>query len=433
MLRAAPALGAFAGLAAAALQFAGALKSAPPLAALPFDLTLLAALVLLALLPLLLAARRWEVATGLAWPLLGSGALWCWWVVAAAWSPWSAGAGDRLPDIILVGPIMLAAGMLVGGDPDARRVLCHAVIALGLFVGASIAIGLATDAVVLGGKVGRDPLRVRVQYQVAGLAIACAAGLTALRVVAARGWCGRLCWLALLGALAAAVLLPGGRAAFLALGAVVALAPALRLMLEGRVGAALGWLALIAMGGVAALAVLLADPERAANLTTLERLFRDTGDLDSAREILWAEAWRRAGWTGLGPGGFPVVAGVGQDRGLHPHNHAIEALVEGGAVGFACWLLAFGGGALFALSRLRRIAPRRAGEIAALTLPLALTAMVSTDLGNRMVWFALGLALSLGFAPHDAASRRRGGPVLGAGPGGSARPPMAEPREDYAG
>ena len=37
-----------------------------------------------------------------------------------------------------------------------------------------------------------------------------------------------------------------------------------------------------------------------------------------------------------------------------------------------------------------------ASRIAALTLPLGLTAMVSTDLGNRMVWFGLGLLLSLG-------------------------------------
>jgi hypothetical protein len=33
--------------------------------------------------------------------------------------------------------------------------------------------------------------------------------------------------------------------------------------------------------------------------------------------------------------------------------------------------------------------------VAALTLPVALTVMVSTDLGNRMAWFALGLLLSL--------------------------------------
>ncbi|HZH45989.1 MAG TPA: O-antigen ligase domain-containing protein, partial [Roseococcus sp.] len=87
MIRAAPSFGVLAGLTAAAMHFAGALKSAPLLSALPFDLTLVAALALLALLPLLLAGRRWEVAPGLAWPLLGCAALWCWWVVATAWSP----------------------------------------------------------------------------------------------------------------------------------------------------------------------------------------------------------------------------------------------------------------------------------------------------------------------------------------------------------
>ena len=38
----------------------------------------------------------------------------------------------------------------------------------------------------------------------------------------------------------------------------------------------------------------------------------------------------------------------------------------------------------------------RVARVAALVLPVALTVMVSTDLGNRMAWFALGLALGLG-------------------------------------
>jgi hypothetical protein len=60
--------------------------------------------------------------------------------------------------------------------------------------------------------------------------------------------------------------------------------------------------------------------------------------------------------------------------------------------------MAFGGGAVLAWRRASQVAPLRAARITALTLPLALTAMVSTDLGNRMVWFALGLLLSLGIA-----------------------------------
>ncbi|TCH98402.1 O-antigen ligase domain-containing protein [Roseococcus sp. SYP-B2431] len=384
-----------AGLAAAAMHFAGALKSTPAVAALPLDVTALAAVGLLALLPLLLAGHRWVLAPGLGLPLAACGALWAWWGIAATWSPWSEGVADRLPEIMVIGPAMVAAGLAIGAEPAARRVFLDAAIGLGIFVGASVAWGIASDAVVLGGRIGADPTRVRVQYQVAGLAIACAAGLVALRATGAGGW-RRIAWFGGLAALAAAVLLPGGRAAFLSLGLTVALAPALRWGLQGRVAPALLWLAAAPLCAAAALGVLLLDPGRAADLATLERLTRETGGVDSARAILWSEAWRWGGVWGLGPGGFPVSAGLGQDRGLHPHNHAIEAMVEGGAVGLLLWLAAFGGAALFMLSRLPRVEPDRAAAILALTLPLALTAMVSTDLGNRMTWFALGLGLSLG-------------------------------------
>lgn len=405
MLRTAPLFGALAGLAAAAMHFAGALKSTAPVAALPFDITLLSGLALLGLLPLLLLGRGWLLSPGLGPPLAACGALWLWWVLAACWSPWSEGAADRLPEIMLIGPVMLLAGLAIGAEPAARRVFLGAVICLGIFVAASIAWGLATDAVVLGGRVGADPSRVRVQYQVAGLAIACAAGLVALRAAAARGL-GRWVWLGLLAALSAAVLLPGGRAAFVALALNVALAPALRWVLQGRAAPALGWLLLMALAGIAGLGALMLDSGSAEKLATLERLLRDDGGVDSAREILWDEAWRLGGWAGLGPGGFPPAVGLGQGRGMHPHNHAIEAMVEGGAVGLFLWCAAFGGAALFMGARLGRVAPERAASVVALTLPIALTAMVSTDLGNRMVWFALGLALSLGIEARGAEAPR---------------------------
>ena len=395
MLNAAPAFGVLAGLLGATLHFAGALKSTPAVAALPFDITLLSGLTVLGLLPLLVVGRHWRLSAGLGLPLAGCGFLWLWWVLAAVWSPWGDGVSERLRDIVLIGPVMLLAGLLIGAEPTARRVFGLAVIVLGVFVAASVAWGLAMDAVVLGGRVGADPSRVRVQYQVAGLSIACAAALVALRATAASG-AARWFWLGLLAALGAGVLLPGGRGAFIGLALTVALAPALRLVLEGRVGPALGWMGLVALAGLGGLGALVMLPGQAENLATLERLMRPDGGTASAREILWGEAWRLGGWAGLGPGGFPPAVGVGQDRGLHPHNHAIEALVEGGAVGLLLWLASFGGAAAFVLARMGRVAPERAAMIVALTLPIALTAMVSTDLGNRMVWFALGLALSLG-------------------------------------
>jgi hypothetical protein len=383
------------GLAAAVLHFAGALKSARFLANLPLDLTLLALAATLAAMLLLLAAREPVLAPGVAMVLAAAATLWLWWVLAAAWSPWPGEALTRLRDMVLLGPVMLAAGLLAGADAQARRGFVAASLAIGPFVGAAVAVGLVTNSIVLGGAVGRDPERVRVAYQIAGLAIACSAGLVALRVVMARGLARGL-WLALLLVLGVAVLLPGGRAAFLGLLASVALTPAVFLLLSRRAGHALLWLALALGGGALLLALILLDPERAENLATLERLMRGMGDAPSAREQIWGAAWRLGGWAGLGPGAFPPALGAGLDRGLHPHNHAIEAMVEGGAMGLLLWCLVFLGATALAVRQAFQVEPRRAAEVMALCLPVAFSAMVSTDLGNRMVWLALGLALSLG-------------------------------------
>ncbi len=242
---------------------------------------------------------------------------------------------------------------------------------------------------------GADPARVRVAYQVAGLAVGTAAGVAGVRAAMARQWPARLGWLCAAGALMLATLLPGGRAAFAAAALTLALAPALALALSARAGLALAWLLGGAAVAGAALLLVITDPSRAEGLATIERLLREPGGPPEARGLLWAEAWRLSGWLGLGPGGFPPAAGLGQDRGLHPHNHAIEALVEGGIVGLFLWCLAFGGGAAVFLARAGRVAPWRAAMVFALVLPMALTAMVSTDLGNRMAWLSLGLAMSL--------------------------------------
>lgn len=399
-----PVLAGTAGVAGAVLHYAGALKSVPPFATAPLDVTLLSLALALGLLPLLLLGRGWVLHRGLALPLLGCGGLWLWWGLAALWSPWAAGAADRLPEMLLAGPALLLLGLVLGADGAARRGLALAALLLGLFTGAALAWGLATDALVLGGQPGRDPSRVRVAYQVAGLCIAGAGILAALRLAMARGWAARLLWGVVLAGLAAAVLLPGGRAAFAVLGLGAATVPAAWFWLSGRRGAAFLWPLLAALAAAAALGMLLADEGMATRLATLERLTdEDGGGVDDARRLLWGTALRAAGWQGLGPGGFPVLAGMGQARGFHPHNHPLEALVEGGAVGLALWLLAFGGGAVALLLRLPRVAPRRGAEILALALPVACTVMVSTDLGNRMAWFALGLALSLSVSMHERA------------------------------
>ncbi len=395
MIATAPLFAALAGIAAALLQFAGALKTTPVLAKLPFDLTLVSALALCGLLPLLLAGGGWRFGRALALPLLGAAGLWLWWVVAASWSVNGNAALGKVAPIVLVGPVMLLAGLLVGADGAGRRALVRAVVCVGAFTAVAVAWGVANDAVVLGGQIGADPARTRVQYQLAGLAVATAAGLVASSTVVARGVMSRLLHGLLLLALVAAVFIPGGRAAFLAMAGVVVVMPALLLWLRGCRARALSWLGAVLLCGLAGLAWVMADPERADGIRTIERILGDPADGPEERVAMWRAALRMVDGMGIGPGGFPQAAGFGADPGMHPHNHALEALTEGGLPGLVLWLLAFGGAGLVALARLPCVAPERAVAIGTMVLPVAVTVMVSTDLSNRMAWFALGLALSL--------------------------------------
>lgn len=387
-----------AGALAALLQLAGGLKTAPPLAALPFDLTLLALLALLPALLLLAVTRRWALEPALALPLAAAALLALWLVVAGSWTASRSVAAAKLPEVVLAAPVMLTIGLLVGAEPRARAALAVTSLLIGFGLVALIGWGVASGPAVLlaGGE-------ARLHHQLAGLALAIAAGLAALRLAEARG-VARAVWLALVLALTAAALMPGGRTALIALGLGVALVPALRFVLNGRAAAAAGWIA--ACGGMLGLGllILMLHPAEMERLRSLHRLTADMAGFE-ARLGLWSAALDWAGEAaplGLGPGGFSIAAGHGERRGLYPHNHALEALAEAGLPGLLLWLGAFGGGLVVALCALRRVAPRRAAEIAAMVVPVALTVMVSTDLGNRMAWFALGLALSLGVVTREA-------------------------------
>jgi O-antigen ligase len=396
---------------AAMLQLAGGLKSAPALDLIPFDLTLAALLGLLPCLALLAATRRWHLDTALALPIAAAALLILWLVIAGAWSASRTVAAAKLPEVVLAGPAMLAAGLIAGADPAARRALAGTSLLIGLVLAAVIGWSVAHGAG--GGWLGAaasGPERAGVHHQLAGLALAIAAGLAAVRATAARGWLAALGWTGLVALLGVAALLPGGRTALVALGLGVALAPMLGLWRAGRGRAAAGW----ALGcGVAAVLFALSlalNPADAERLRTIERLTGDSAGLE-ARLGLWAAALDWAGRTapfGLGTGGFTIAAGHGERRGLYPHNHALEALAEGGLPGLILWLGAFGGAVPVALRALRQadMAPRRVAEVAAMVLPVALTVMVSTDLGNRMAWFALGLALSLGVTATARSGRR---------------------------
>lgn len=372
---------------AAVLQASGALKTLGP--ALPLDLTLAALLLVLAPLPLV-ALAPWRVSRGIAVPLAAAALLPLWMALAGGWSASRTVSAQRLADLVLLGPAMLAAGLVLGAHPAARRWLVGAT----LCVGGLLLLGLLSPSPM--------PGREALNYQVAGLALAMAAPLAALRAVEAAGPARMMAWLGAAGLLTLGAMLPGGRMALLALLVCVLVLPALRLTADRRHGAALLWVG--AVLGAAALPLLAGDALGHRALRTVQRL-TELGSGLQVRGQLWREALLLGGaampW-GLGTGGFSIAAGFGEIRGLYPHNHALEALAEGGLPGLVLWLLAFGGGIAVLLGRARVVEPGRAARIAALVLPVALSSMVSSDLGNRMAWFALGLCLSLGVELRDA-------------------------------
>lgn len=392
-----PGLAVVAAVPLAAMHFGGALKSAPLLAAAPFDITLLAGAVAIPALALLASGRRWHVSRAVALPIAAAAGLWLWFTIAGLWSGSGAVLSAKLKEMVLLGPAMLLAGVVVAGDPRALTAFARATLVIGVIVGAAVAWGLLVGGVVLGGALDVRPDAVRVQYQITGLAIASAAALAALAATRSQG-ARRLAWLGLTVGLAVAALLPGGRAGLLGLALAVTLAPAVWFWTQARPRAALGWVALALAGSIAGLALLFLDPGRAAGFRTLERFTQ--GGLDaSARPWLWAMALRWTGETlpfGLGTAGFPIAAGFGEWRGRYPHNHVLEALAEGGLPGLVLWLGCFGGAVAGAVARLPHVASRRAAMVVALTVPVAVSVLVSTDLGNRMAWLAVGLLIGLG-------------------------------------
>ena len=396
------------GAASALLHLAGALKSIPLIGGLPIDFTIFMAAIALPMLMLCALTRAWVISPEIGLPLAAIGALWLWLVLAGCWSASGAVLAAKLPEIILFGPIMLLAGLVVAGDEAALRGFCAGIIGAGAAVAASLAVNLAGGSVVRGGLPGADPEKWRIAYQVTGLAIATAAALAAVQWAEARGALPGLLSLGAALALAVGALLPGGRAALVALALCLASGPVLVLLRQRKPGLAALWL--LASLGLAGAALVFLGGEPSRTLHTLERILAPNMLESSGRGPLWEEALRLAGQTmpfGLGTGGFSLAAGFGEWRGRHPHNLGIEALAEVGLPGFALWLIAFGGAA-YVFWRLGRTTPSwRVARLLMLCLPMAVTLQVSTDLGNRMAWLALGLALGIGVTARA--------PIRGAG------------------
>lgn len=380
------------GLAAAGLQFAAALKGLPGLAHVPFDLTppLLALVLGLAAARLVLHPHRIGAEAAAVVGLQALLALWL--VTAGAWSGGPETLPRKLAEIALLAPAMVLAGLAVAAHPAAFAAFAGGCAAIGLAVALAVPAAVAAGIAVLGGAA--DAETIRVQYQVATLALAAAAAVLAAGAVTAQGP-GRMLRTVGVAGLALAALATGGRAGLAGLAAAVVLAPAAVLAARGRRHAALALAAGIAVALASGLALVLALTDPTGVPRTLARWLDGALGAGAVRPALWAEAWRLAAPLGLGPAGFAPAAGFGDARGWHPHNLGLEALAEGGvpaAVLLLAILLVCG---MALVRRARDVPPAQLGATVGFACVALAQAATSTDLGNRMAWLWVGLIAGL--------------------------------------
>jgi O-antigen ligase len=380
------------GLAAAGLQFAAALKGLPGLAHLPFDLTPPLLSVVVGLAAVRLAFHPHRIGPEAASVIGVQALLALWLITAGAWSGSTEVLPRKLAEIALLAPAMTLAGLAVAAHPAAFAGFAGGCAAIGGAVALAVPLAVAVGIAVLGGA--PDAETIRVQYQVATLALAAAATVLAVGAVTARGF-GRGLRIAAVAGLGLAALATGGRAGLAGLAAAVVLAPSAVLAARGRRVAALALACATGAALAAGIALVLALTDPAGVPRTLARLLDGARGAGAVRPTLWAASWDLATPLGLGTAGFAPAAGLGDARGWHPHNLGLEALVEGG-VPAAALLTAI---VLLCLAtlirRARDVPPAQFGATVGFACVALAQAATSTDLGNRMAWLWVGLIAGL--------------------------------------
>lgn len=394
------------GALACLLIFVGVLKSLPGVASAPIDITPVLLGLTLLHLAFALVSRRIVLAPALPVLFLLHACFALLAITSAGTSPGREIVPDKLRDVVLVAPVMMAIGAAVAADATAfRRFLLAAKLlgpAMGGFIAAAFTLGLVNVIVQFGGRGSVQTQRV--QYQLANLLIALAASAYAIAVLRTRGP-ARLGNAAMTGLLAFAALIPGGRSGFIGLCLTVVVTPCLYLWHRGRrrlaLALAVGLTAALALG----VATLFASTQFASGLRTVERLTQGDGE-GGGRMALWQAAFRLVGgngFWGVGFGGYTPAAGWGVTREYYPHNLFIESMVELGLPGLllfsGIWLTAWGGW-LRAAARLATDAKgaEQWAATAGFGLIMLIYVSVSTDLGNPLMWFALGLLAGCGGA-----------------------------------
>jgi O-antigen ligase len=134
---------------------------------------------------------------------------------------------------------------------------------------------------------------------------------------------------------------------------------------------------------------------------TLERMgfgilsdfYGDTSDPTRSQLMHLAfKTWQNAPLFGVGLGGFPVEAGLGENNGMYPHNIILEILAEQGVVGLSIFLPMVG---IIGSGAIRKFASVPRFELFS-TVGFATAAIITSNVSgqfvlDRPIWVSLGL------------------------------------------
>jgi hypothetical protein len=364
---------------------AGAIKEAPWLSPLPIDLTLLAAVAVVAAI-VARAARRglppFPAATGLMVALTSLI------VLSVLWSPDPGAALDlalRFQFLTLLG--FVAPTILIGSRRSLRRMMVS-LAAFGVLIAAT---AVPTDDV-------NKPLTVYGGIEIelgldVGIGLVAAAGYLFFASSSPSRWL----WLVPASFMAWIVIVAGSRGALIAAALGLGYVMVAHFIRTPRLRTSAVVLVIGGLVGAAAIAAGLAGQAGQKYETAL--FSTDTGSVLGLRGYLFHRGWELAldHPFGLGAAGFQSVTGLN-----HPHNILLQLADEQGLLAVVLFLTV-----TVAAWRARRLAPGGLGSpeaIAAggLIVFLLVQALASLDINqDKPLWFAYGLAFALRTIPDE--------------------------------
>lgn len=376
------------GASTAALHFSAAIKSLPFFRNTPIDVTFFFFSTATVACVIRMFYATIEIRRSAVRHLLLQAMFAYWLILSACWSQSQNISLQKLFDITLLAPLFTFMAFHVIGNIHSfysfLQVCLYIAVAISVIFPASFYFKLA----IIGGPLDTDLLRV--QYQIVGQNLAVASCILACRFAYKRELISStkifliVLFITVLGSI-------GARAAFFGVFFALIFAPASILYLLNKKRTAVFLILIVPFVLFSFVAAFYKLNTFGLTPFTVLRILSALAEQGGVRLFLWRSGVAQHRVSGLGVGGFAPTAGFGDTRRWYPHNVWLESYAEGGIPGLFIFSAILGNALIGFVLRRRKILPLHFGIILGCMIISFSQMMTSSDLGNRMIWFWLGL------------------------------------------